>query len=231
SGTGTRLDANPTESGENVARISVVLAHGAGSDVEAAQTARMRQTLAQYPSVDAKFGRPQLLSVSNPLEIELHGNDLEALQTAGRKLTALMRESDRFVDIKSSVEQGFPEIQIRFDQERAAALGLTTRQIADQVVKKVRGEVATRYSFRDRKIDVLVRASENDRSSIEDIRQLIVNPQSERPITLDAVADVVETIGPSEINRIDQSRAAIVSAGIRHGDLGTAVAEVQRLVD
>ena len=35
-------------------------------------------------------------------------------------------------------------------------LGLTTRQIADVVVKKVRGDVATRYSFRDRKIDVLV---------------------------------------------------------------------------
>ena len=230
SGTGTRLDANPTESGENVARISVVLAGGAGGELEARETERMRETLAQYPNVDAKFGRPQLLSVSNPLEIELHGNDLDALQAAGRMLTALMRESNRFVDIKSSVEQGFPEIQIRFDQERAAALGLTTRQIADQVVKKVRGEVATRYSFRDRKIDVLVRASENDRSSIEDIRQLIVNPQSDRPITLDAVADVVETIGPSEINRIDQSRAAIVSAGIRYGDLGTAVAEVQKLV-
>src|SRR5690606_32194789 len=230
SGTGTRLDANPTESGENVARISVVLAHGAGSDVEAAQTARMRQTLAQYPSVDAKFGRPQLLSVSNPLEIELHGNDLDALQTAGRKLTALMRGSDRFVDIKSSVEQGFPEIQIRFDQERAAALGLTTRLIADQVVRKVRGEVATRYSFRDRKIDVLVRAREVDRASVADIENLIVNPASANPVTLASVATVEPTIGPSEIHRVDQSRVALVSAGLRHGDLASAVQEVERLV-
>src|SRR3546814_5933468 len=74
------------------------------------------------------------------------------------------------LDVKSSVEDGFPEIQIRFDQERAAALGLTTRDIADQVVRKVRGEVATRYSFRDRKIDVLVRAREQDRASVDDIR-------------------------------------------------------------
>src|SRR3546814_5107106 len=94
------------------------------------------------------------------------------------------------LDVKSSVEDGFPEIQIRFDQERAAALGLTTRDIADQVVRKVRGEVATRYSFRDRKIDVLVRAREQDRASVDDIRNLIVNPESNRPVTVTAGADV-----------------------------------------
>src|SRR5690606_20954244 len=122
---------------------------------------------------------------------------------------------------------GFPEIQIRFDQERAGALGLTTRQIADVVVKKVRGEVATRYSFRDRKIDVLVRAQENDRASVESIRRLIVNPGSARPVTLSAVADVVATTGPSEIHRADQVRVAIVSANLRDIDLGSAVQEVQ----
>jgi HAE1 family hydrophobic/amphiphilic exporter-1 len=95
------------------------------------------------------------------------------------------------------VEEGYPEIQIRFDADRAAALGLTTRQISDQVVRKVRGEVATRYSFRDRKIDVLVRSAEADRNSIEDVRNLIVNPQSERPVTLAAVAQVTTTEGPS----------------------------------
>ncbi|MFX8441278.1 efflux RND transporter permease subunit, partial [Acinetobacter baumannii] len=84
--------------------------------------------------------------------------------------------------------------------ERAASLGLTTRQIADAVVKKVRGEVATRYSFRDRKIDVLVRAQEDDRASVESIRRLIVNPGSGNPVTLESVADVVATTGPSEIH-------------------------------
>src|SRR3546814_9823987 len=86
---------------------------------------------------------------------------------------------------------GFPVSQLRFYQERAGALGLTTRQIADVVVKKVRGEVATRYSFRDRKIDVLVREQASDRGSVDDIRHLIVNPGSSRPVTLDAVADEI----------------------------------------
>ncbi|MEO7252128.1 MAG: efflux RND transporter permease subunit, partial [Arenimonas sp.] len=157
SGTGTRLDANPTESGENVAKLSVVLGEHYSTKTEAAVTERMRAMMAQYPDTTVKFGRPQLLTFSTPLEIELRGTDLDAIERAGKKLSAMMQQSTHFADVKSSVEQGYPEIQIRFDQERAAALGLTSREIADQVVRQVRGEVATRYSFRDRKIDVLVR--------------------------------------------------------------------------
>ena len=230
SGTGTRLDANPTESGDNVAKLSVVLGEHYSKDTEAAVTERMRTTMASYPDISVKFGRPQLFSFSTPMEIELRGHDIEALQRAGRKLAQMMQASPHFADVKSSVEQGYPEVQIRFDQERAAALGLTSRQIADQVVRQVRGEVATRYSFRDRKIDVLVRGQESNRASVADIRRTIVNPQSERPVTLDAVADVVETIGPSEIHRANQTRVALVSSNLRGVDLGTAVREVEQMV-
>ncbi len=230
SGTGTRLDANPTESGENVAKLSVILGDHYSSETEAAVTERLRKTMAQYPDIGVKFGRPQLFSFSTPLEIELRGQDLDSLQRAGRKLTELMQGSPHFADVKSSVEQGYPEVQIRFDQQRAAALGLTSRQIADQVVRQVRGEVATRYSFRDRKIDVLVRGRPQDRGSVDDIRRIIVNPQSDRPVTLDAVADVVQTMGPSEIHRADQIRVATVSSNLRDIDLGTAVQEVRQLV-
>jgi hydrophobic/amphiphilic exporter-1 (mainly G- bacteria), HAE1 family len=230
SGTGTRLDANPTESGDNVAKLSVVLGEHYSKQTEAEVTERMRATMTRYPDIAVKFGRPQLFSFSTPMEIELRGQDIESLQRAGRKLAQLLQTSPHFADVKSSVEQGYPEVQIRFDQERAAALGLTSRQIADQVVRQVRGEVATRYSFRDRKIDVLVRGQEKNRASVDDIRRTIVNPQSDRPVTLDAVADVIETVGPSEIHRADQTRVALVSSNLRGVDLGTAVKEVEQLV-
>jgi HAE1 family hydrophobic/amphiphilic exporter-1 len=231
SGTGTRLDANPTESGENIARVSIVLGQGYSRSTEAALTDDLRGFMAGYPGVEVKFSRPELVSLSTPLEIEIRGTDLAEIEAAGRKLADLMKASPHFADVKSTVEQGFPEVQIRFDQERAAALGLTTRQIADEVVRKVRGEVATRYSFRDRKIDVLVRAQQQDRASVAEIRDLIVNPQSERPVPLSAVAEVIETIGPGEINRVDQTRVAIISSNLRGIDLGTAVEEVNKLVE
>jgi HAE1 family hydrophobic/amphiphilic exporter-1 len=230
SGSGTRLDANPTESGENIAKLSVVLGKGYSRDSEAAITERLRETMRDYPDVQVKFGRPELFSFSTPLEIEIRGADLKSLEQSARKLAGMMQKAEHFADVKSSVEQGYPEIQIIFDQERAAALGLTSRQIADQVVKQVRGEVATRYSFRDRKIDVLVRAEEQARSSVDDIRNIIINPSALQPVTLASVAQVVETIGPSEINRVDQTRVAIISANLRDIDLGTAVAEVRDMV-
>ncbi|MDR6675007.1 efflux RND transporter permease subunit [Xanthomonas sp. 1678] len=230
SGSGTRLDASPTESGENIGKLTIAMAGGGSEQFEAQQSDRMRATMRNHPGVQVGFSRPELFSFSTPLEIELRGQDLETIQHAGQKLTAMLRGNSHYADVKSTVEEGFPEIQIRFDQERAGALGLTTRQIADVVVKKVRGDVATRYSFRDRKIDVLVRAQQSDRASVDSIRRLIVNPGSSRPVTLDAVADVVATTGPSEIHRADQIRVAIVSANLRDIDLGGAVREVQDMV-
>ena len=71
-----------------------------------------------------------------------------------------------------------------FDQERASQLGLVVRDIADRVVNSVRGEVATRYKLRDKQIDVLVRSVDSRAASIEEVRNLIVNPGSEFPVPL-----------------------------------------------
>ncbi|KOR50039.1 acriflavin resistance protein [Xanthomonas oryzae] len=230
SGSGTRLDANPTESGENIGKLTVVMAGGGSPAVEAAATERLRSSMVGHPGAQVDFARPALFSFSTPLEVELRGQDLGELERAGQKLAAMLRANGHYADVKSTVEEGFPEIQIRFDQERAGALGLTTRQIADVIVKKVRGDVATRYSFRDRKIDVLVRAQQSDRASVDAIRQLIVNPGSSRPVRLAAVAEVLATTGPSQIHRADQTRVAIVSASLKDIDLGGAVREVETMV-
>ncbi|MDH5821483.1 efflux RND transporter permease subunit [Luteimonas sp. RD2P54] len=230
SGSGTRLDANPTESGENIGKLTVVMAGGGSRELEAVLTERLRATMARYPEAQVDFSRPALFSFSTPLEIELRGQDLDALATAGQRMAAMLRANPHYADVKSTVEQGAPEIQIVFDQARAGALGLTTRAIADAVVRSVRGEVATRYNFRDRKIDVLVRAREGERDSVESIRNLIVNPGAARPVRLSSVADVIATTGPSEIHRADQVRVAVVSANLRGIDLGAAVAEVRQMV-
>ncbi|HRO27834.1 MAG TPA: efflux RND transporter permease subunit, partial [Luteimonas sp.] len=227
SGTGTRLDASPTESGENIGKLTVVMDD---TSREQALTDSLRETMRAYPAAQVDFARPELFSLSPPLEIEIEGSDLEAIRVAGVRLAGLLRDNPHYADVKSTVEQGFPEIQIVFDQDRAAALGLSTRQIADAVVNKVKGNVATRYSFRDRKIDVLVRVQESERSSVDDIRRLIVNPGGGTPVELASVAEVVSTTGPSEIHRADQRRVAIVSANLRDIDLGTAITEVQRIV-
>ena len=102
--------------------------------------------------------------------------------------------------------------------------------MAERVVDQVRGEIATQYSWRDRKIDVLVRAREEDRYSVERIKRLIVNPESDRPIPLAAVADVIIDTGPSEIRRINQERVAVIQSNLEFGDLGAAAEELTAII-
>ena len=230
-GTGNRLDASPVDAGENTGTLSVTLAAGAGRTEENLAMDSMREALARLPGVQYEFSRPSLMSFSSPLQIEISGYDLNALEAVNRTIVASLAESDRFTDIKTTVEMGNPEIQIVFDQERVAALGLAVRDIADRVVANVRGELATRYTWRDKKIDVLVRSVDRQDASIEEVRNLIVNPAAERPVTLEAVAAVGIARGPAEIRRVAQERVAIITANLAHGDLGAAVAEAHDIID
>jgi len=223
SGSGARLDANPTESGENIGRLLIDLAPGTTRAEEPRIIADLRVISDRIPGAEAKYSRPELFAFAAPIEVELAGIDLEQLRTASLRVAEKMRRDPRFADVKNSLEQGAPEIRIVFDQDKAAAIKLTTRQIADQIVRKVRGEVATRYSFRDRKIDVLVRAQASDRASIADIRSLVVNPGAENPLPLEAVATIEVREGPAEIRRSDQERVALISANLAQGDLGSAL--------
>ncbi|HSN72251.1 MAG TPA: efflux RND transporter permease subunit, partial [Steroidobacteraceae bacterium] len=230
-GTGNRLDANPVDAGENSGKLSLALIGGADRAMEERVMAALRDDLARVPGVEYQFSRPSLFNVSTPIEVMVSGYELDQLRTIAEAIRMRMESSPRFRDIETTVESGNPEIQIVFDQERAARLGLVVRDVADRVVASVRGEIATRYTMRDKKIDVLVRSVDTRAASLEDVRNLIVNPGSARPIPLSAVADVTLSTGPAEIRRANQERVAIVSAGLGPGDLGSAVAELERMID
>ncbi|MEX2477963.1 MAG: efflux RND transporter permease subunit [Gracilimonas sp.] len=226
-GTGNRMDANPDEGGENWGEMNVTLASGSSAYEEEITMDQLRGSLSQIPGLQYKFERPSLFSFSTPIEIEISGFDLDKLKEAGDAVARKLSSNNRFADVKSTMETGSPEVQIIFDRDKAASLGLQVHDVADLIVSNIRGDVATRYSWRDRKIDVLVRARETDRSSIDEIQNLIVNPNSERPIPLSAIAQVQIANGPGEIRRVAQQRVAVVSANLNYGDLGEAAEEVE----
>lgn len=229
-GTGNRMDANPEQGGENYGELNVILQGGSGRETEETVMSQLRQRLQKSAGVNYKFSRPTLFSFKTPVEIKVMGFELNYLKRISNEIARRMEASSRFADVKSTMEAGHPEIQIHFDRERAAALGLPVYQIADRVVDKVRGEVATRYSWHDRKIDVLIRAREADRNSVEKIQKLIINPESDRPIPLSSVANIVVDTGPGEIRRIDQERVALVMANLKFGDLGSAAEEINTII-
>jgi HAE1 family hydrophobic/amphiphilic exporter-1 len=229
-GSGNRMDANPEQGGENWGEMSIVMAKGTKRQHEQEAMTGIRKHLERQPGLQYKFYRPTLFTFKTPVEVEIAGFDLVKLREISNEVARKMADSPRFADVKSTMEVGYPEIQVRFNRDKAAQLGLPVYLIADRIVGKIRGNVATRYSWHDRKIDVLVRAREKDRASVEDIRQLIINPESPRPITLDAVADIKVDTGPGEIRRVGQERVALVTANLNYGDLGTAALEIDQII-
>lgn len=230
SGTGARMDASPIDSGEHVAELLIGLEPPVSLANEARLLREMRAALQDLPDMQLAFTRPALLALESPLTVEIVGHDLTRLRDYGDQVAGRLRANPRFSDVQSNLEAGFPEVQIHFDQQRIAALGLQVRDVADEVVRQMRGEVATRFSVRDERIDVRVRLPEQQREQVEDLARMIINPGGERSLPLSAVARLEVGVGPAEIRRVAQQRSAVVSANLAFGTLDQAVSEAQLLL-
>ena len=161
---------------ENYGQLYVVMKHKQDRRAERVVADRIRAKLQEYPEIASfTFSRPTLFSIKTPIEIEIFGYELTALRNAADKVAQRMASIRGLSDIKTSTELGNPEIQVRFDRERLARLGLEENQIANTLRSKIRGDVASRYREEDKQIEILVRAGETDRNTVEDIRNLAVN--------------------------------------------------------
>lgn len=226
-GSGGLMTSDTSRGGENWGRLQVVLAdhHAFIAVSQALRSAAMR-----IPALNATIEHPQLFSFKTPLEIEVIGYDLAQLKHTADNLVNTLSESARFADLNTSLRDGQPELSIRFDHARLAALGMDAPTVANRIAQRIGGTIASQYTVRDRKIDILVRSHIEERNQISDIDSMIINPNSAQPIPLSAVAEVSLNLGPSAINRISQQRVAIVSANLAFGDLSEAVAEAKVLI-
>lgn len=229
-GTGSLMNASASQGGDHWGKLNVVMAANQTPEQEIKVMEAMRGYLQTTPGVEAKFGTPELFSFSTPLEIQISGYDLGMLRRYSDKMVELLQNDSRFVDVKSTLQSGNPEMRIHFDHAKLAQLGLTAPAVSKLIAAKVGGEVASQYSIDDRKVDILVRTQEQERDSAADISQIIVNPGKSPAIPLDAVADIELSTGPSEITRLSQQRVAVISTNIAHGDLGEAVIAAQALL-
>ncbi len=230
-GSGSLMNASPSKGADNWGKLNVVMQNRATQNDMANVQSDMRDFLSQKAGVVAKFGEPELFSFSTPLQIQLSGYNLDSLKQYGDRIVDIMSNNDRFVDVKSSLQIGNPELKIYFDHAKLAQLGLNAPDVSALVSAKVGGEVATKFSVNDRKIDVLVLNQTSQRDSMNDIKHLIINPNSSTAVTLQDVADITMSVGPSEITRVGQQRVVLISANLAYGDLGTATVTANELLN
>lgn len=229
-GTGSLLSAAPSQGGDHWGKLNVVMQPGAPSEAINAVKEKMRVFLRSQAGVQSQFGEPALFSFSAPLQIQLQGYDLSQLRLYSQQIISELETNKRFADITSTLQAGNPELKIRFNNAKLARLNLDAKQIADTVSAQIGGSVATQYSIDDRKVDILVRSKTQQRDNVADVSAIIINPQSEFPLPLGAVADIYMSTGPSEITRVSQQRVVLIEANLAFGDLADAVADADTAI-
>ncbi len=220
-----------SEEGEHTARVTVRIRDGLGARDEDALIDRIRANLANLPETKLEVSYPALFSFKSPVEIEIRGFDLMTLRAVSRQAESNLAAVPGLVDIKSSLQAGNPELQISYHRDRMAKYGLDLRAVAELVRNKVQGQVATEFRRQERQIDVFVRLNEADRLGVNEIERLIINPGGEVPIRLSAIADIRINEGPSEIRRINQERASLITANVRGADLASVSADIGAVLD
>ncbi|MGK2857618.1 MAG: efflux RND transporter permease subunit [Thermoanaerobaculia bacterium] len=225
-GAGLSLSNTGTE-GENAARIQVQMKEGTTPEQEELVIDELREKLSASDIARFKFERPTLFTFRTPIEVEVYGDNIEELFAAAAEVRRAISEVPGLVDIKTTAELGNPELQVTFNRGQLAQLGLNLSDVTTTVRNKVQGEVATRFTEGDREIDIQVRSVDLGAASVDDVREMIVGQIDGRPIFLKSVADIKLASGPSEVRRIGQKRAAVISANLSGRDMGAVAADIR----
>jgi hydrophobic/amphiphilic exporter-1 (mainly G- bacteria), HAE1 family len=186
--------------------------------------------LDDLPGLQVRVDRPRLFTVNAPVEIEVRGFELPVLNQVATEVRDALRGMPGIAGVEEERRQGTPEISIRFDRERLARQGLTVADAAEAVQARVRGEPATEFTERDRDLNVLVRAREGQRASLEDIQNLRLEVPGGGSVSLGSVATLGFQEGPAEIVRRGGTRVALVEVRPSGADLAGAISRIEERV-
>ncbi len=216
--------------GENLAQLNIALKDRTDEAAEDKVTADLRAAYSGIPDLEVKFGRPSYFSLKTPVEVVLYGESLEELRDYSLNLASELSVLPGLKDVRSSLESGNPEVQVVFDRDRVASLGLDMGVLSETLKSRVQGVVPTRFKEADRQIDIRIRNVESDRKSLDDVRNLVLPGPGNQPIRLMSVADVTLDRGPAEIHRLGQQRAAVVTANLSGQSLGGAAESIGQVL-
>lgn len=199
---------------------------------------QMTEALETIPGVTFGVSQPiqlrsnELISgVRQDVGIKIFGDDLRELtrlsQEVGRVVSAVEGAEDLYVEQVS----GLPQIVVDINRDQLAKFGLDVETVNQVINSAFAGQSAGMVYEGDRRFELVVRLAQEERQSIDDVRQLYVTAPNGMQVPLEQLASVQYQQGPNQIQREDAQRRIIVGFNVRGRDIASVVEEVQARVD
>ena len=190
---------------------------------QSAVEAKMRAALKALPATRVSVGSG---GTGETLGITLAGDDADLLNRVASQAEAELRTLQGIGNVTSSAALQRPEVQVRPNYERAAALGVTSESLGDAVRMATYGDYSTalpKLNLPERQVAIRVRMDPAARTDLDAIGQLRVQG-TQGSVSLSSVADLAMGSGASQIDRLDRSRNVTLSVELA----GRSIGEVQR---
>jgi len=176
------------------------------------------------------------LSGGRRIDIEITGPEVDRLIALGGQIMGQLKqiyppETGTSTLPKPSLDLGSPEVHIRRNAEKASQRGVLTADLGYTINALVDGAYAGDYWHNGKKIDLVITAPDSVAERTQQVGQLPIGTPSGEIVPLSAVADLVSSSGPEQINRINRERAITIEVKPGPGiPLEAAIDRIQREV-
>ena len=196
----------------------------------------MDKALDVIPGINPSFSQPirdnvleSISQIDGQIVIKVFGENGDVLKDQAQKVLDTIQPiqgvARAFIDRYGQV----PQLQIEIDRAKAARYGLNVADIQDVIETALGGRVATEIWEGEKKFDVAVRLSEEQRQ-MENIKNILVDAPGGQRIPLSDLAAITTKSGQMNISRELGLRVAAIGVFIRDRDMGSLVAEMQQKV-
>ena len=140
-------------------------------------------------------------------------HNVTELTAAASLLERTLRQFDGVYDIENSTRGTIPEINLKI-KPSAEALGLTLRDLANQVRAAFYGVEVQRIQRGREEVKVMVRYPREERESRGNLTSMYIRTEARDEVPFTSVADIEERTSPATITRTWGKRSANVSANV-----------------
>jgi HAE1 family hydrophobic/amphiphilic exporter-1 len=193
-----------------------------------------RAALGQIPGRQIRVFNPgeMMAGGGGGFEVQLRGNrSLEDLDEISDAFIAALEAEGGFVDLDKSLKLGLPELRVIPDREKAAAMGVDARSIAEAIQLMVGGMDVGVFKEAGRRYDIRMRLEREMRDDPESLRSLYVRNGSGEAVALGNLVHIETGAAASDITRTNRQRSVTIRANLQGKKLGEALADARRVAD